>query len=179
MSDAVVVRSSVWPTAGWRLLVAAMLLAVLSAFALSASAQPQPGGCGGMGGSPEHVGRMVDRMLQGVDATDAQRTQIKQIAQAAAADLAAQRAAGRELHARSLQLLTQPTIDPSAIETVRQQMEQLHDQRSRRITQALVDAAGMLTPEQRVKLADHMKQRRDMMERHRRERADLAPPSAR
>jgi Spy/CpxP family protein refolding chaperone len=179
MSDAVVVRSSLWPTAGWRLLAAAMLLAVLSAFAISASAQPQPGGRGGMGGSPEHVGRMVDRMLQGVDATDAQRTQIKQIAQAAAADLAAQRASGRELRARSLQLLTQPTIDPSAIETVRQQMEQLHDQRSRRITQALVDAAGVLTPEQRVKLADHMKQRRDMMERHRRERADLAPPAAR
>ena len=47
------------------------------------------------GGSPEHMGRMIDRMLDGLNATDAQRTQIKQIAAAAAADLKAQAQPGR------------------------------------------------------------------------------------
>ncbi|HEY9064008.1 MAG TPA: hypothetical protein VIO33_03435, partial [Burkholderiaceae bacterium] len=54
------------------------------------------GAGGGMmmfGGSPEQIARHVDHMLDGLNATDAQRTQIKQIAQAAAADLKAQREA--------------------------------------------------------------------------------------
>jgi Spy/CpxP family protein refolding chaperone len=50
---------------------------------------------------------------------------------------------------------------------------------SRRVTQAILDASRVLTPEQRAKLAERMKQRRDMAERHRRERTELAPPPAR
>ena len=41
------------------------------------------GGMGGgmmFGGSPERMGRMIDHMLDGLNASDAQRSQIKQIA---------------------------------------------------------------------------------------------------
>jgi Spy/CpxP family protein refolding chaperone len=166
---------------GWRLLAAATLLALLSAFALSAWAHPSHGhGPGGrMGDSPEHVTRMVDRMLRGVDATEEQRRQIRDIAQGTAVDLKAQRDAGRTLRERQMQLFTQPTVDAAAVEALRQQMLQQHDQTSRRITQAMLDASRVLTPEQRAKLAERMKQRRDMGERHRRERAQIAPPPAR
>ena len=143
------------------------------AIALPALAQPMgPAGHAGqwhhgmgMDGahSPERMARHIDHMLDGLKATDAQRSQIKQIAQAAATDIKAQHAAGKALHERATQLLTAPTVDAAAIEAVRQQMLQHHDQVSRRMTQALVDAANVLTPEQRAKLAQRMQDRRDSM----------------
>jgi Spy/CpxP family protein refolding chaperone len=46
------------------------------------------------------------------------------------------------------------------------------------MTQALVDAGRVLTPEQREKLAAHAKQRRDMMHRHHQERRALEAPKS-
>lgn len=111
---------------------------------------------GGMGpqmfrGSPERMGRMIDRMLDGLNATDAQRTQIKQIAAGAAADVKAQRQGGRELRSRGMQALLAPSVDTAGVEAARQQMLQQHDQTSRRVSQALVDIAKVLTPEQRAR----------------------------
>jgi signal transduction histidine kinase len=47
-------------------------------------------GGAGMGGSPEHMGRMLDHLLDGLNATDAQRAQVKQIMAQASADLKGQ-----------------------------------------------------------------------------------------
>jgi protein CpxP len=179
MSEANTFRAYPAPQrSGMRLLIAAIVMAVLSAFALSSWAQPHHGGrgMGGVMGSPVHMGRMIDRMLDGVNATDEQRGQIKQIAQAATADLKAQREAGSALRERSMQLFTQPNVDANAVEALRQQMVAQHDQISRRVTQALLDASRVLTPEQRSKLAENMKQRREMMQRHRQERGQLDAP---
>jgi Spy/CpxP family protein refolding chaperone len=116
---------------------------------------------GGMmfGGSPERMGRMIDHMLDGLNASDAQRGQIKQIAAAAAADLKAQAEAGRGLRQRAMQAFTAPTVDAAAAEQVRQQMLQQHDQMSRRMTQAMLDVARVLTPEQRVRLGERIRDR--------------------
>jgi Spy/CpxP family protein refolding chaperone len=116
---------------------------------------------GGMmfGGSPERMGRAIDRMLDGLDASDAQRSQIKQIAAAAAADMRSQAEAGRALHMRAMQAFTAPNLDPAAVEQLRQQMLQQHDQMSRRMTQAMLDAARVLTPEQRARLGERMRDR--------------------
>ncbi len=116
------------------------------------------------GGSPEHVAHMVDFMLDGLGASDAQRSQIKQIATQAAADLKAQAAAGRGLRQRGLQILTAPTIDAGAAEQLRQQMSQHHDQMSRRVMQAVLAVANVLTPEQRSKLGERIRDRRARME---------------
>jgi Spy/CpxP family protein refolding chaperone len=161
---------------GLRWLIAGMVLAVSATVALSAWAQPGGHGHGGpMGGghgmfmgSPEHVGRAVDHMLNGLNATDAQRAQIKQIAEQAAADLKGQREAGRALHERAAQIFTAPTVDPAAAESVRQQMIQQHDAASRRVLQAMLDISRVLTPEQRAKIGEHMKQRAE----HMKERAE-------
>ena len=115
-------------------------------------------------GSPEHTGRMIDHMLDGLNASDAQRGQIKQIAASAAADLKAQGEAGRALRQRAMQAFTAPTVDAGAVEQVRQQMLQQHDQMSRRMTQAMLDVARVLTPEQRARLGERMRDRQARME---------------
>jgi periplasmic protein CpxP/Spy len=121
---------------------------------------------GGMmfGGSPERMGRMIDRMLDGLNATDAQRSQIKQIAAAAAADLKTQAQAGKALRQRGMQVFMAPTVDANAVEQVRQQMLQQHDQMSRRVSQAMLDVARVLTPEQRARIGERMRDRRARME---------------
>jgi len=140
-------------------------------------------GFGGMAfrGSPEHVARMVDHMLDGLNATDAQRSQIKQIAVGAAADLKAQGEAGRGLHQRAMQAFTAPNVDALTVEQVRQQMVQQHDQMSRRMTQALLDVARVLTPEQRARLGERMRDRQASMEERMKrmhERMESAPPAS-
>jgi Spy/CpxP family protein refolding chaperone len=102
-------------------------------------------------------------MLDGINATEAQRSQIRQIFKTAADDMKAQREQRRALHERGLQIFSAPTIDAAAAESLRQQMLQLHNQASKRRMQAMLDASQVLTPEQRVKLAERMKQRGEMM----------------
>ena len=170
--------------------MAGSVLVACAAAAVSAHAQehgpgpmhgPGPGAMMMFGGSPEHVARHVDRMLDGLNASDAQRTQIKQIAQAAAVDLKAQREAGKALHDRSLQIFAAPTVDANAAESVRQQIQAQHDQASRRVLQAMLDVSRVLTPEQRATIAARIKQHQatmqDRMQRMHRERGqrDAAP----
>jgi protein CpxP len=169
-------------------LMIGMLMTLLAAIGVSAWAQTPPpgmdgrpgmqhgwmqdgGGHHGMGGpgmmfrgSPEHIGRMVDFMLDGLHATDAQRSQIKQIAVQAAGDLKAQAEAGKALRQRGAQIFTAPTVDATAAEQLRQQMMQQHDQMSRRTTQAMLDVARVLTPEQRATIGERMHDRQARME---------------
>ncbi|MDQ6685440.1 MAG: Spy/CpxP family protein refolding chaperone [Pseudomonadota bacterium] len=125
--------------------------------------------------SPEHMGRMIDHMLDGLNASDAQRTQIKQIVAAAAADMKTQGSSARGLHQKAMQIFTAPTVDAAAAEQLRQQMLQQHEQMSRRMTQAMVDIARVLTPEQRLKVGERMRDRESRME-DRRKRMERERP---
>jgi len=159
---------------GLRWLVAGMVLAVSATVALSAWAQPGPGGHhgGGMEGPGLFMahGRGLDRMLDSVNASDAQRAQIKQIAQQAAADLKAQHQQARALHEQSLKIFTAPTVDAAAAESVRQQMLAQHDAASRRMLQAMLDISNVLTPDQRAKLGQVIQQRQQQMQEHMQQR---------
>ena len=173
-----------WPLAAWR--AHATRLIALSVLVVAATCAAWPAHAQGMGGhglrpgmilfggSPEHVGRAVDHMLDGLGATDAQRAQINQIAQAAAVDLKAQREAGRGLRERGLQIFAAPNVDAAAAESVRQQMHAQQDQSGRRMLQALVDVSRVLTPEQRTKVAERIRSREaqmhDRLQRNRSER---------
>ena len=154
----------------FRWMMISVLVVAAAAVAVSAEAQERPPGMGGghgmmmFGGPPEHMGRRIDHMLDGLNATDAQRAQIKQIAMAAAADLRAQRDAGKGLREKSLQIFSAPNVDAGAAESVRAQMQAQHDQASRRTLQALLEVSKVLTPEQRAKLGERMKQRGAMMQ---------------
>ena len=136
----------------------------------------------GMGRHGHHGKGMHDggaRMLDLAKATPEQRAQIKQIAEAARADMAGQREAGRKLHEQMQAQFTQPTIDSRAVEALRQQMLAHHDQASKRMLQMRLDMAAVLTPEQRKAVAERIAQRRDMAQRHRSERATLGDKPAR
>jgi Spy/CpxP family protein refolding chaperone len=102
-------------------------------------------------------GRHMDRMLERVNATAEQRTKIRAIFEAAGKDMRAQADTRRQLHEQGLALLAQPTIDANAVESLRQQMLAQHDQATRRWSKAMIDAANVLTPQQRAQLAEEMR----------------------
>jgi Spy/CpxP family protein refolding chaperone len=170
-----------------RLMALSVFVVVAAGAAFSAHAQGHqgPGPHGGMmmfEGPPEHVGRAVDHLLDGLNASDAQRTQVKQIAMAAAADLKSQREAARGMREKGLQIFTAPTVDAAAAEALHQQMSAQHEQASKRRLQAMLDVAKVLTPEQRVKIGERMQQRqavmRDRMQRMQQQRAQRQQPAA-
>ena len=53
-------------------------------------------------------------------------------------------------------LFAQPTVDAAALEALRQKQMAMHDAASKRMMQAMLDVAQVLTPEQRKK-ADELK----------------------
>ena len=161
------------PSLPTRLLTGAVLVAALGTATLSAWAQPGGHGMRGGPGMGMMQGHMLERMIDSVNASADQRTQIKAIAERARADMKAQHDSGRALREQSMKLFTQPVVDANAAEALRVQMMQQHDQASRRMLQAMLDISRVLTPEQRKQLADKMAQRRSMMERHRAERQQL------
>lgn len=135
--------------------------AVLALSGLAAQAQGfHHGGHRGHGGP---MAMLSEHALDLVDATDAQRAQIKQIMAAAHNDLKAQHEAARKLHEQGLALFAAPNIDAVAIESLRQQGQAAREAASKRMSQALIDAARVLTPEQRAKLVEKMKKRHARM----------------
>jgi Spy/CpxP family protein refolding chaperone len=161
-----------------RLVAVTLLTAVLGGAALSVMAQPmghrgQGMHEGGPGMGMMMGGRGVERMLDSVNATADQRGQVKAIADRAMTDMTSQREAGRGLREQMMKLFAQPVVDANAVEALRAQMLQQHDQASRRMTQAMVEVSRVLTPEQRKQLADNMGKRREMMQRHQHERQQL------
>lgn len=129
-------------------------------------AQAQAHGWGRRGGrDPEEMARRLDwrigRLVDGVGGTQQQKDRLVAIATAALAELRPLREQMRESRRQGLNLLATPVIDRVALERLRMAQLQLSDARSRRMLQAMTDAADVLTPEQRVKLAERLKQRMD------------------
>jgi Spy/CpxP family protein refolding chaperone len=116
---------------------------------------------GGMFGGPmtpaqidERIDRMTKHMAIELDATADQQVKIANTAKAAAVDLRALREKAQAARSQAVALLTAPTIDRSAIERLRAEQIGLAETASKRIAQALADAAEVLNPEQRRKAAD-------------------------
>lgn len=112
----------------------------------------------GRGFSEERMGERIDRMayrlVRSVDGTPEQEIKIREIGRAAAKEIVELRKQGRDLRRKGMDLLKAPTIDRAAIESLRSQQMALADSVSKRMSTALADAAEVLTPEQRVKLAE-------------------------
>jgi periplasmic protein CpxP/Spy len=91
-----------------------------------------------------------------IDATDAQQAKIGPLVKQAVTDLLPLHSQFQAAHAQAVQILTQPTVDRTALETAREAHLQLADQASKRIVQLLGDVGDVLTPAQRSALATHM-----------------------
>jgi protein CpxP len=103
---------------------------------------------------------MVKWWLADVDATEAQQRKIAEIATAAFTELRPLRKQHYDARRQAIEILSQPQVDRAALEAIRAQEVALAEQVSRRITQSLADAAEVLTPEQRAKLAERLQSRR-------------------
>jgi Spy/CpxP family protein refolding chaperone len=172
-----------------------MVAALALSAALGAHAQPGPmaghgpmmggagpmmGGHGPMMGSHRGgqgpgamMGGMMYRLLDRVNATPEQRTQIQQIMARMRGEMQAEHDAARGQRDEAMALFAQPTVDAAAAEALRQKMQARHDAASKRMLAGMLEIAKVLTPEQRKQMAEFSRQRRDMMERHRRERQGL------
>jgi len=157
----------------------------LVALASAHSADGPPGPPPGLHGGPGAMGGMglplmlSPQVLDGIDATAQQREQLRSIAEAARADLKAQHEAGKADRDQMMALFTQPTVDAKAAESLRKQMQARQDTASKRLTQALVESAKVLTVDQRVKMAELMKQHADHMPPPPHARADTGTPAPR
>jgi Spy/CpxP family protein refolding chaperone len=119
-----------------------------------------PGGGWGHGGHGFGEGRL-ERMLGSVDATADQEKKIWAIVDGARGEIRPIMRDFRDTRGQLATLLSAPTIDRAAVEKLRAERVAAIDQASRKVTDAMVNAAEALTPEQRAKLADEFKQRHD------------------
>jgi protein CpxP len=104
----------------------------------------------------DRADRKVRHLAIEVDATAEQQERLRGIVRSAVRDLLPLREKATNSRQRARELLTQTTIDRSAIEGLRAEQMALADQATRRFTQALADAASVLNPEQRRKLAERI-----------------------
>jgi periplasmic protein CpxP/Spy len=109
---------------------------------------------------PAQVDRRVERMIKHLsveaDATADQQTKLVAIATGAVNDLLPLREKLQANRAKALDLFTAGAIDRAAIERLRSEQLALAETASKRIAQALGDAAEVLNPEQRRTLVDRI-----------------------
>jgi protein CpxP len=158
-------RNRRWAMAG----IAAMMIGAFSVAGVSyaddtttppASAQAPHHGMRHGPMDPATAEKRIDRMVERIvpDASAEQKAKISGIFKAAAKDMRPLREQHRAAHQQAIKILSQPTIDRAALERVRVNQMRLADQMSKRMTQAMTDAAEVLTPAQRAKAAERFRQ---------------------
>ena len=100
------------------------------------------------------VEQRIDHLLRTVDATPEQQTRLHGIVEAAIKDIDPLRKQLAGTRVQMAGLLATPQIDRAAVEQLRTERVAEMDQVSKRMVQALLDAADVLTPAQRKTLAD-------------------------
>jgi periplasmic protein CpxP/Spy len=101
-----------------------------------------------------HADRMVRHLSIEIDATTEQQEKLRTIVHDAVKDLLPMREKIMAARTTARDLLTQQTVDRVAIEKFRTDVIATHDAVSKRLVQAIADAAEVLTPEQRRRVSD-------------------------
>jgi Spy/CpxP family protein refolding chaperone len=106
----------------------------------------------------------LERLLQHfyieIDATEEQKQRLGPIVREAVRELAPLRERVHAARAQAIALLSADQVDGAALEKLRAEQIGLAEQASQRFTQALVEAAQVLTPAQRQELAQRFERRR-------------------
>jgi periplasmic protein CpxP/Spy len=110
----------------------------------------------------DRVDRGIRHVAIEIDASNEQQDKLRAIAKSAVKDLVPMRMRVDTAHERAHGLLTAPTVTRGDIEALRTEQMALADAFTKRIAQALGDAAEVLTPEQRKKLNELIEARRGL-----------------
>jgi len=102
----------------------------------------------------DHADRAVRHLAVEIDATSEQQEKLRAIVKEALEELLPMRETARAARQQAHDLLTQPSVDRDAIERFRAEQMALWDTASRRVAEAVAEAAEVLTPEQRGKLGE-------------------------
>ncbi len=102
---------------------------------------------------PGRIERIVDRALDRVDASSEQRQKITRIAERTADEIFALREKHLDARKQLREVLAAQTVDRARLETLRAEQMQLADATSKRITEAVAEAAEVLNPAQRAELS--------------------------
>lgn len=113
------------------------------------------------GGGGRFAERRFERVMEEIDATAEQETALREIFNDLRDDMGDMRGTMRGMRYEVAELLGAPTIDRAAAETLRATRMAAMDQASKRLTQAMLDAAEVLTPEQRADLVERFGERHD------------------
>jgi Spy/CpxP family protein refolding chaperone len=102
----------------------------------------------------DRADRAVRHVAIELDATPEQQQKLEAIVKSAITDLAPMRDKIGTARQKVRELLTAPNVDRAAIEKLRAEQVATMDTLSKRIAQAVGDAAEVLTPDQRRKLGE-------------------------
>jgi periplasmic protein CpxP/Spy len=100
----------------------------------------------------------LDKMLTEAGASDEQKTKLKAIVTTTIDDVRPDRETRKAMRDEIIKLIEAPTIDRNAIESLRAKQMAQFEERSKAIAKAVADAAEVLTPDQRKKLVEEMRE---------------------
>jgi Spy/CpxP family protein refolding chaperone len=109
----------------------------------------------------DRADRAVRHLAIEIDASHDQQEKLRGIVKDLVRDLLPMREKALAARQRGRMLLTETSIDRAAIESLRSEQLALADGASKRLAEALGDAAEVLTPEQRRKLDERLTELRE------------------
>lgn len=157
------IRSSI---RSWRFLAPALAVLTLGGGVATTAAYAHPAGQHEAGGEMGFGARRLQHLLDKVNATPAQRSQIEGIWNNLRPQLAGNHQQHKALHQQMAAAFTAPTVDPARIEQLRQQSMALENQRSQVFTQGLVQTAQVLSQAQRQQAQAAIQEAREHFHRH-------------
>jgi Spy/CpxP family protein refolding chaperone len=160
-------RTNLKPRRSWRFLAPALAVLTLGGGVVATAAHAQTveqadadADGGGM------AGHRLQKLLDKVNATPAQRTQIEGIWSGLRPQMKANREQRKALHQQMVAAFTAATVNASQVEQLRQQGMTIADKQSQLFTQGLVQTAQVLTQAQRQQAEAAIEQARSRFHHH-------------
>lgn len=151
-----------WPLSATIGIGLAAVIGIGAVVAQSAGWGPGGGGHGGWGPGmgARFVEHRIDGVLDDIGASNEQQDKIWSIIDRTRAELRPMHREFRGSRDTLAAILTAPTVDAAALEKLRMERIAAIDEASKKAVASIVEAAQVLTPEQRAKLADEIKDHR-------------------
>ena len=149
----------------WLLVIPALTVLGIAGGAYT-SAQAQTAEAADAGPAGGFGARRLERLLDKVNATASQRSQVEAIWSGLRPQLKSFHQQHQAVHQQIAAALSAPTINPATVEQLSKQAMGIADQLSSTFTQGLVQTAQILTPDQRTQAAAAIAAARGRFQHH-------------